>query len=79
MRGRSPRTREGRIGPTAQKCEERVNRREERELPFPFLTEWMAGMAMLQLLLPAVLENSPRHKDASESFPVCPPAVSSYT
>ena len=35
LRGRSPRTREGRLGPTAQKSEERVKRSEERELPFP--------------------------------------------
>jgi len=35
LRGRSPRTREGRIGPTAQKSEERGKRSEERELPFP--------------------------------------------
>ena len=34
LRGRSPRTREGRIGPTAQKSEERVKRSEERELQF---------------------------------------------
>ena len=31
LRGRSPRTREGRIGPTAQKSGERVKRSEERE------------------------------------------------
>ena len=37
LRGRSPRTREGRIGPTAQKSEERVKRSEERELPVPLL------------------------------------------
>ena len=35
LRGRSPRTREGRIGPTAQKGEARVKRSEERELPVP--------------------------------------------
>ncbi len=31
LRGRSPRTREGRLGPTAQKNEERVKSSEERE------------------------------------------------
>ncbi len=45
LRGRSPRTREGRIGPTAQKSEERVKRSEERELPFPWL-RMDGGMAM---------------------------------
>ena len=35
LRGRSPRTREGRLGPTAQKSEEKVKRSEERELLFP--------------------------------------------
>ena len=35
LRGRSPRTREGRPGPTAQENEERVKRSEERELPYP--------------------------------------------
>ena len=39
LRGRSPRTREGRIGPTAQKIEERLKRSEERE-PVSYAGDW---------------------------------------
>ena len=48
MRGRSPRTREGRIGPTAQDSEERGERSEEREdFARPSVER---GMAMALLL-----------------------------
>ena len=64
MRGRSPRTREGRIGPTAQLQWLVVSGQRRR---FPLLSELVMELIMVQLL-PEVWENSPPFWDVGQAW-----------